>query len=1080
MNNQIRFAIAIAFLAIAPFAFGQDTQNQVTQTQPSQYEGGQVVGGAVASALSGGLPLGMPPAPSDERLLTTPPEDTAAFIYWSRVGTPSATSANRTENLLANEQIQLLLNEASQSFRQLFLSSAENDPTARTVLETTDQLISTLLSRETAAYARFGERVPGPAGGLVCNLGDDVQLFKNVISGFAKMAADEVKTTSKNGLTIYQWGSFPLLRPIELTIDKQHLFIGIGPGELNAIMARFQAEKIASWLAAARHRVPVQRVANLTYVNIEPFGKVFWDLIPVPEELAPLGNNMGKSMVCVTGLDKEAVVVRTWFDVNDELGKQLKSIGGTVTEKDLEAVSLDANVTAILKLNPDALVDPLFAAMNMLEEDLAQQIQQDCRDIFDVDLRTDIFSTLGDTIQIYNSPREGGRLFTGWTGAVSLRDEKKALDLIAKFERRVNEADSDVKIKHRQFNGKKVSYLVFEGGAPVAPAWCIDNGRMIVSAFPQGIYGFLTRPPMPPSQKVLSKVTEQNASIYFKVRERTVAEHVYPILMILYSSVSSEIPEELREVVSMDIASLPPLPAITDHLDSATLTCSFDDGVEIIRHQTLPPSGIGIAAIAAAMTGALDFTSNKDLVEEKWPLEPDDESDKVSASVPGVDMTESAFNLQAAKKLAESGKHIAAIEKFQSILTDEPENTDALDGLGRSQYETKKYLDSEKTYELYVDLAPEDFRSYLGHGKAMWAQDRNEDSLLAFAHATDLNPESAESWLFRGWAHNSLKQTEKAIKYFSKTRELESSEWRATHLRGLAYFKLKQNEKALADLKIAVAQRPKHDLTRNYLAFTFFRLNQLDDAIGQMDICVNQKPLNKTYLNERADMLEDDGQYERAIRDYNAVIGLAPNDADAWKGRAGCWLEMEKYDYAIKDYSKAVELDPADKWSYSNRALCWGRKGETGNQIADHTSALKIDPKYATSLGWRASAYMDAKQYAKSKSDFTAALALEDAADDSTIISNYSWLLAACPDDTVRDGALALKLATKAADLTDWKESWIIDNIAAAHAELGDFDKAIEVAQDAIQKSDSEEERKDIQTRLDSYKKNQPARFTDS
>ena len=189
---------------------------------------------------------------------------------------------------------------------------------------------------------------------------------------------------------------------------------------------------------------------------------------------------------------------------------------------------------------------------------------------------------------------------------------------------------------------------------------------------------------------------------------------------------------------------------------------------------------------------------------------------------------------------------------------------------------------------------------------------------------------------------------------------------------------------------------------------------------------------------------------------------------------------MEKYDSAIKDYSKAVELDPADKWSYSNRALCWGRKGETGNQIADHTSALKIDPKYATSLGWRASAYMDAKQYTKSKSDFTAALALEEVADDSTIISNYSWLLAACPDDTVRDGALALKLATKAADLTDWKESWIIDNIAAAHAELGNFDKAIEVAQEAIRKSESEEERKDIQTRLDSYKKNQPARFTDS
>jgi tetratricopeptide (TPR) repeat protein len=52
-------------------------------------------------------------------------------------------------------------------------------------------------------------------------------------------------------------------------------------------------------------------------------------------------------------------------------------------------------------------------------------------------------------------------------------------------------------------------------------------------------------------------------------------------------------------------------------------------------------------------------------------------------------------------------------------------------------------------------------------------------------------------------------------------------------------------------------------------------------------------------------------------------------------------------------------------------------------------------------------------------------------------------LQAACPVAEFRDGAKAVELATKACELTNWKDSDYIFILAAAYAEAGDFDSAV-------------------------------------
>jgi len=65
-------------------------------------------------------------------------------------------------------------------------------------------------------------------------------------------------------------------------------------------------------------------------------------------------------------------------------------------------------------------------------------------------------------------------------------------------------------------------------------------------------------------------------------------------------------------------------------------------------------------------------------------------------------------------------------------------------------------------------------------------------------------------------------------------------------------------------------------------------------------------------------------------------------------------------------------------------------------------------------------------------------------------MADLSRLLATCSDEKLRDGKRAVELATKANELTAGKDASVLDALAAAHAEIGDFDKAVEYQKQSL------------------------------
>src|SRR5206468_9938056 len=97
---------------------------------------------------------------------------------------------------------------------------------------------------------------------------------------------------------------------------------------------------------------------------------------------------------------------------------------------------------------------------------------------------------------------------------------------------------------------------------------------------------------------------------------------------------------------------------------------------------------------------------------------------------------------------------------------------------------------------------------------------------------------------------------------------------------------------------------------------------------------------------------------------------------------------------------------------------------------------------------------------------------------DEGSYNQLAWIKAACPDASIRNGGDAISAATKACELTQWNNWRYIDTLAAAHAEAGDFKRAIEFQEQALCTGDpTESEQKTMRERLSLYKQSHPWRF---
>jgi tetratricopeptide (TPR) repeat protein len=253
----------------------------------------------------------------------------------------------------------------------------------------------------------------------------------------------------------------------------------------------------------------------------------------------------------------------------------------------------------------------------------------------------------------------------------------------------------------------------------------------------------------------------------------------------------------------------------------------------------------------------------------------------------------------------------------------------------------------------------------------------------------------------------------------------------------------------------------------------WYERDEPDLAIADYNEALHLDPSDASIYYERGRAYEDKDDDRRALADLNEAIRLDPKYAWAYHERGFVYSDMGDYRKALADFNEAIRLDPQDSEAYLGRGNTHYDNDELVQAVADYSEAIGLDPYNESAWFERGRTYLMQGEYESALSDLVEAIRLDP--EDESPYNYGAWLLATCPKASFRDGALAVKLATKACELVDWKDPEVLDTMAAAHAEAGNFPAAVKGEEQAIDLTPSSG-RPEFESRLELYHARKPYR----
>lgn len=283
---------------------------------------------------------------------------------------------------------------------------------------------------------------------------------------------------------------------------------------------------------------------------------------------------------------------------------------------------------------------------------------------------------------------------------------------------------------------------------------------------------------------------------------------------------------------------------------------------------------------------------------------------------------------------------------------------------------------------------------------------------------------------------------EAAVAYWNCVVAREPCNGQSYFKRAEAWVELGELQRAIDDLGTAIRLDPAS--AQNYAARAELLMtveNRRDEALADFSKALEIEPGNTQYRLLRSIALAARHRESDAAAEMDTILKAQPGNSVAALMKAVFALAAGG---SPEDITAQAEknLDAKDRGAISllSSAASVQRK-RPDEAIAELTRYIASHQDSREGYALRAEAYIGAKQYALALADLDACIRV--APDHYAAYARKAWLLATCPDAKLRNGQLAVELATRACQLQKWKRP-ARQALAAAYAEAGEFDKAIE------------------------------------
>jgi tetratricopeptide (TPR) repeat protein len=379
-------------------------------------------------------------------------------------------------------------------------------------------------------------------------------------------------------------------------------------------------------------------------------------------------------------------------------------------------------------------------------------------------------------------------------------------------------------------------------------------------------------------------------------------------------------------------------------------------------------------------------------------------------------------------------------------------------------------------------LGDDDPRAYNNFGVSLEGANRVTDAIAQYRHALALNPDYPE-------AHNNLGNTlartgrlDEAIGHFRQALEGDPSSAETHYNLGLALMERGRMADAIENFEAALGTRPDYaeahddlgaalaqqgkfdDATRHFLKALELRpgdarteanfghallaQGKVDEAIPHLEKSLSDGPETADLHNNLGTALGETGRLDEAIAHFEKAVALDPANADAHANLGRAYSNERRFDQAIPQYEKALEQNPGSAELHALLGSALANRNRVAEAIPHFERALQISPGSVDVRYDLGAALMLNGQKAQALAQWRQAL--RQAPDNLRALNDAAWALATCADAALRNGPEAVTLAEHLVALTSGRDPVPLATLAAAYAEVGRFDKAVESENRAI------------------------------
>jgi tetratricopeptide (TPR) repeat protein len=324
-----------------------------------------------------------------------------------------------------------------------------------------------------------------------------------------------------------------------------------------------------------------------------------------------------------------------------------------------------------------------------------------------------------------------------------------------------------------------------------------------------------------------------------------------------------------------------------------------------------------------------------------------------------------------------------------------------------------------------------------------------DEAEALFSREIEANPKSPFAHMMRGFVRYENDDPIHALGDVDEALRLDPKCAFAWNFHAFFWQCKNRLDLAMADVNKAIALDPQFSGAFVERGFLHCLQNQFDDALHDFDRAgdLGSRSVQIEFCRGAIDFQH--GALEEAEGKFDHVLKIDPNRYDAWLRLAEIKVSKAEPEQALFAFEHAIQADPRFAYSYRQRAVFFLSRFEYDKALADLNEAIKLDPKIGEFYINRLAVWLVRADYGRALADLEIAIGLDPKNADLHVIRGL--VLTACPVAGIRNGRQAVASATRACELTQWKDPESLGLLAAAKSETGDFDAAVRWQMKAIE-----------------------------